>query len=85
MLRMDKKGRDRHQKREEKHMAEWFHLSFLEITKETDKAFLVLTEDEEELWLPKSQIENQGRDYNVGDTDGSMCITHWLATEKGLS
>ena len=43
---------------------------------ETDKAFLVDAGGEEKVWLPKSQVEDNG--------DGTFAMPEWLATEKGL-
>ncbi len=63
--------------------SEWFHLDVEEILRETEKAFLVLLDDGEEVWLPISQI-SEPEDYEVGDKDCTISITGWLAREKGL-
>jgi hypothetical protein len=60
----------------------YVHLEVDEIKKETDKAFLVVVDDEE-VWLPKSQIANPG-DYNKGDKNCSISVREWLAKEKGF-
>jgi hypothetical protein len=60
----------------------WHHLFFQEILRVTEKAILVLLEDGDEIWLPLSQVEPG--DYRAGDQDGSLCITEWIAKEKGL-
>jgi len=45
---------------------------------ETEKAFRFKPEDSDEpVWLPKSQVE-------WDETDSTMTIPEWLATEKGL-
>ena len=61
----------------------WIHIDFDDITKETDNAFLVVLEDGEQVWLPKSQISDAD-DYEVGDS-GTMSITEWIAEQKGIS
>lgn len=42
----------------------------------TDKAWLIVTEDKKEVWLPMSQAENNG--------DGTFTMPEWLAIEKEL-
>lgn len=42
---------------------------------ETDKA-LLLTDGTKEVWVPKSQVENNG--------DGTFTMPAWLAEEKGF-
>ena len=58
------------------------HIDFDSIRRETEKAFLFII-DGEEVWLPKSQIADAD-DYNAGDEDGTVSITEYIATEKGL-
>lgn len=60
----------------------WVHIDVDHIKKETDKAFLCVI-DEEEIWLPKSQISDVA-DYEEGDRDVSMSISEFIAGEKGL-
>ena len=52
-----------------------------EFLRETTDAILVLYDDEE-IWLPKSQIDYGS--HEVGDTDFGIEIAEWLATEKGM-
>lgn len=61
----------------------WVKVEYDDIIKATDKAVLVLIDDEE-IWMPSSQID---ADYskNVGLGAGSMYVTEWIANEKGLS
>lgn len=61
----------------------WVHLDFEEIVRGTDKLLLVRLEGGEETWLPVSQISDAD-DYSVGDTDGVISITEWLANQMGL-
>ena len=60
----------------------WIKVEYDDILRATDKAVLVLIDDEE-LWLPNSQID---ADYSkeVGQGAGSMHVTEWIANEKGL-
>lgn len=53
---------------------------------ETPKAILVLEDEtEEELWLPKSQIQNcDEEDFGVGCVM-ELQLPLWLAEEKGLN
>lgn len=61
----------------------WVYVQVDLIKVETDKAFLCLIGDEE-MWLPKSQIEDVD-DYAEGDTDVELAISEWIANEKGLA
>lgn len=54
----------------------------VEAIRETDKALLCRIEDEE-VWIPKSQITDDSEVYELGG-EGTLVITQWLATEKGL-
>lgn len=55
-------------------------IEFDHIVSQTDLATLY-SFDEEEVWIPKSQIESE-EDY--GDGSGCITIPHWLALEKEL-
>lgn len=63
--------------------SDWVYVQVDRIKVETDKAFLCLIGDEE-MWLPKSQIEDVD-DYEEGDTDVELAISEWIANEKGLA
>ena len=52
-----------------------------EFVAETDDAILVLYDDEE-IWLPKSQIDYGS--HEVGDVDFDIEVAEWLAIEKGI-
>lgn len=54
----------------------------VECLKETDKALLCLI-DGEEIWIPKSQIDEESEVYEEGQT-GLLVITRWLAEQNGL-
>ena len=51
--------------------------------RETDKAILVLV-GSEELWIPKSQIDDDSEVWKEGDA-GELVISNWIALEKGLA
>lgn len=61
----------------------WVHLDFEEIVRETDAALLVRFAGGEE-WIPLSQVADPD-DYSVGDRDGVISVTQWIAEQKGLS
>ena len=49
---------------------------------ESTKALLCIIDDEE-YWIPKSQIHEDSEVSEVGD-EGDLIISEWLAIEKGL-
>ena len=51
--------------------------------RETEKAILVELNDGQELWVPKSQVDDDSEVYQKGDT-GSLVITAWFASREGL-
>jgi len=56
----------------------------VEVVKETEKAFLLRVDgDEEEIWVPKSQVIEDGA-LLEGET-GTMTLTTWVAEQKGLA
>jgi hypothetical protein len=50
--------------------------------KATSMAILVEVDDEE-YWIPISQIDDDSEVYQKGD-EGTLIIPRWLAEEKGL-
>lgn len=62
----------------------YIHLDVARIERETDKAFLLILEDGEEVWIPKNQIADVD-DYEEGDTNCSVSVTIWIAEQKGLA
>lgn len=50
----------------------------------TDNALLIRFEEDIEEWIPVSQIADPN-DYDVGDMDGTISLTEWIANQKGLS
>ena len=49
---------------------------------ETDRAVLVNVEDEE-IWLPKSQVDDLGDNNERGD-ELTLSIPEWLADQHGI-
>lgn len=49
---------------------------------ERPKAILCVTEAGE-AWIPKSQISPDSEIWKVGQKDGSLIITEWIAEKKG--
>ena len=58
-------------------------LEVSEVLKETDLAVLCVIE-EDEVWLPKSQIREGVELLSEGTVDVVITIPQWLAEEKGL-
>lgn len=58
-----------------------------EVTKETEKAFLIDIEGKP-TWIPKSQVHDDSEIYDNGpkdkSLDGTLVIPRWLAEEKDL-
>jgi len=65
----------------------WHHQEDCIIVAETEKAFLICIEDEE-LWIPKSQIHKDCLEgdsaLKVGDIDATVTMTEWIAEQKGI-
>lgn len=53
----------------------------------TPKALLVCDADEEEFWIPKSQIcdESYLTDESEAGDQGALTLPEWLAIEKGFA
>lgn len=54
----------------------------VKVIKATDKALLVKIEDEE-VWIPQSQIDDDSEVYKAGD-EGDLVISQWIADQKGI-
>jgi hypothetical protein len=53
--------------------------------KETDMALLCRLETGQEVWIPKSQVDDASEVLDDDDNDrGTLVVTAWIATEKGL-
>lgn len=53
------------------------------VKRETEAAFLFV-HDDEEYWVPKSQINNDTPEIWEGQTNIDVEIAKWLADEKGI-
>ena len=55
------------------------------IIRETDAAILIEGENEEDVWIPLSQVNEIVRGVNPDpDTPDRLCITGWIAAKRGL-
>ena len=58
-------------------------LTDVECIKETDEALLCIIDDDE-VWIPRSHVnEDETEVFHEGDL-GTLVVTEWMATEKGL-
>jgi hypothetical protein len=55
-----------------------------EVTRETDKAILVVVDGDEE-WIPKSVIDDDSEVHSMksGRDGGTMLVAEWFARSKG--
>lgn len=60
-----------------------YHEIDVVFVRETKDAILILTEDDDELWLPKSQIHVDRTGLRAGDKF-SLEVKMWLARRHGL-
>jgi hypothetical protein len=61
----------------------WVHLDVAEVSRETEKAFLLVLGGGEEVWVPKGQVADSDR-YKAGDKACTVSVTEWIAKQKGL-
>lgn len=54
-----------------------------ELIRETEAAYLI-NDGHEDIWLPKSQMEDEELDVKDGVVYLHFCIPEWLALEKGM-
>jgi hypothetical protein len=52
--------------------------------KETEKALLVMTEDLDDVWIPKSVIHEDSEVWNMKSEPGTMVVKLWWADKYGL-
>jgi len=52
----------------------------------TDKAMLVvlLDKDDEEVWVPRSQIHDDSEVYDADNREGRLVVSKWFAEKEGL-
>lgn len=58
-------------------MSDMVDVYFDEVITQTDLAWRILTDDDEQVWLPKSECE-------LDEDDCLAQVPEWLAIEKGL-
>lgn len=63
-------------------MAEPVRIEDVRCLRATDKAILVEI-DGAQHWIPQSHIDEDSEVYSQGD-EGTLVITEWIATQKGL-
>jgi len=54
----------------------------VEVLKDLPKSLLVLTEDGEEAFIPKSEIRH-GTDVESAGDEGTLIVPSWLARKEG--
>jgi hypothetical protein len=64
-------------------MSEKVQIQDVTVVRETEAALLVNIE-EEEIWIPKSQIDDDSEVYKIG-TEGTLIIPLWLAEKLGVA
>ena len=57
-------------------------ISDVTVKRETKEAILIEV-DEEEYWIPKSQIHDDSEVYRDGD-EGDIIISEWIASKKRI-
>jgi hypothetical protein len=62
--------------------SEKYEMLCTEVKKETGAALLCVTREHGEVWVPKSQIDEDSEVYKEG-TDGRLIVTQWIAEQKG--
>ena len=60
----------------------WIHVDIELIKKETEKAFLIVVDDND-IWVPKFSVSDH-ENYSEGDEDITLSIRENIAKEKGL-
>ncbi len=51
--------------------------------RDTPQAILVSGIESHEIWIPKSQVDDDSEVYQSG-TEGKLIISEWIAEKKGL-
>jgi len=62
-------------------MSEYVEVQYEQVIRKTDAAVLVLI-DGEDVWLPWTQIEDNGED--LGEGAGVLYLKRWLAQKKDI-
>jgi hypothetical protein len=61
----------------------WVHLNVAVIRQERPKAFQVILDTGEIVWLPKSIVAD-AEDYQAGDRDITLSVQRWFAEKEEL-
>jgi len=61
----------------------WVEIEVEEVLNVTDRAVLCAV-DGEEHWIPRSQIDVEGADFEAGEVDFTLSVTRWFAEKEGL-
>lgn len=59
-----------------------YELTCTKVVKETDAALLCDTEEHGQVWVPKSQIDDDSETYSAG-TSGTLIVSQWFAEQRG--
>lgn len=68
---------------EDDYTAETVTFDNVDVLQETEYALRVIVENEE-LWIPKSQIDEESEVQDKESSGGELIITKWLAKKKSL-
>lgn len=60
------------------------HIADVKCIRETAKAILVRMDDDRELWIPKSVVDDASEVYRDGH-EGELVVQQWWAEKEGLS
>ena len=60
-----------------------YTLENVEVIEERTLCIRILTDEGDNIFIPKSQIDDMSDVFNEGDT-GNLTISMWMAKEKGL-
>lgn len=55
----------------------------VDVLHETEAALLCEI-DGQQVWIPKSQIDDDSEVYNAATSGGTLVVSQWIAEQKGL-
>jgi hypothetical protein len=56
----------------------------VEVLRETEKALLVRAETGDEVWIPKSVVDDDSECFSLKSSPGSMTLPAWFARKERL-
>ena len=65
-------------------MSSWVHLDVSLIKRETAAALLLVLDNGQEVWVPKSVVSDAD-DYEAGDSDCTVSVAEWFAEKNDLA